>query len=204
MSDTDTDTDILPRVGEGEPPVDSDLPAQLRAAAPRRWRNRATPVLLAVALLAGGFLGGVQVQRHWGKTTTTSATGTSTSAGSRSGAFPGGGASGFPGGGASGGPGGGNFGGGTNGSGTNGSGTNGSGTNGSGTAQATTGTIKSITASALTVTTASGATVTVKIADGTAIGKATTLAQLKAGQSVTVQGSTGTDGSITATAVTAS
>ncbi|MEU4242834.1 DUF5666 domain-containing protein [Actinoplanes sp. NPDC026619] len=164
---SDSDTEVL------EPPVDEDLPAQLSKAAPRRWFNRATPVLLGVFLLAGGFLGGVGAQKHWGKTSSSG-----TSAVTRSGSFSGQMPSGM---GASGGPGGG-FGGGT----------------------ATVGTIKSISASALTMTTAAGKTITVKIAESTKVQQTITVAKLKAGQSLSVQGSTATDGSITATSVTAS
>jgi hypothetical protein len=185
---SETDTDLLPGLSEEEPPADNDLPGQLAAAAPRRWGNRATPALLAVALPAGGFLGGVQVQRHWGNSSATPASTTSSAGGTRTGTFPGGRASGFPAG-ASAGPGGGFPGGGSP---------------GGGNTAATTGTIKKITTTALTVQTTAGATVTVKIAASTTISKATTLANLKTGQAVTVRGSTGTDGSVTATAVTAS
>ena len=59
MTDTDT-TAVLPAVPD-------DLSAALAAAAPRRWSNRATPVLLGVLLLAVGFLGGVAVQKEWGR-----------------------------------------------------------------------------------------------------------------------------------------
>lgn len=166
---SDSDTEVLPGLTE-EPPDNADLPGELRAAAPRKWWNRATPLLLGVFLLAGGFLGGVQVQKHYGRSPSPAA-----SAVTRQ--MPGG--VGF-----SGPPGGGGFGmGGTN---------------------ATTGTLKSVTATALTVQTAAGRTVTVKIAESTKIQQTTTLAELAAGRSVTVQGATATDGSITATAVTAS
>ncbi|MFD0523854.1 DUF5666 domain-containing protein [Paractinoplanes durhamensis] len=126
-------------------------------------------------LLAGGFLGGVVVQKHWGKTATAGST--ASSATRSGGQMPGGmGASGGPGGGFN--PGGGG--------------------------NATTGTLKSITAGALTMQTAAGKTVTVTIGESTKIQQTTTLATLKAGQSLSVQGATATDGSITATSVTAS
>ncbi|GIE98917.1 hypothetical protein [Paractinoplanes rishiriensis] len=60
---TDTDTEVIPA-------VDDDLSTALAAAAPRRWSNRATPLLLGLALLAGGFLGGVTVQKQFGGTRT--------------------------------------------------------------------------------------------------------------------------------------
>lgn len=63
------DTVVLPILAAGEPPADAGLPGELRAAAPLRWSNKATPVLLAAVLLAAGFLGGVQAQQHWGRST---------------------------------------------------------------------------------------------------------------------------------------
>ncbi|GIF22057.1 hypothetical protein BJ973_002384 [Actinoplanes tereljensis] len=180
---TDSDTEVREGVTE-EPPEDEDLPDRLSKAAPRKWFNRATPTLLCAFLLAGGFLGGVAVQKHWGKASSaaTATSSTTRTGGGMSGQMPGGaGASGFPGGG---------FGGNTGGNASAGN--------------ATTGTIKSITTTALTMTTAAGKTVTVKIADSTKIQQTTTLAKLKAGQSLSVQGTTATDGAITATTLTAS
>jgi hypothetical protein len=174
---SDSDTEVIESSTE-EPPDNADLPGRLESAAPRRWRNRATPALFGVFLLAGGFLGGVLVQKHWGKTTTTATTttaATSRGASGFSGQMPGAGASGAPGG--FGGPGGGT---------------------------ATTGILKTITTTALVIQTAAGKTVTVTIADSTKVQQTVTLAKLKAGQALTIQGSTGTDGAITATSVTAS
>ena len=51
-------------------PFADDLTAELAAAAPKPWHNRATVVLGALVLIVGGFLGGVQVEKHYGKTTT--------------------------------------------------------------------------------------------------------------------------------------
>jgi hypothetical protein len=73
---------------------DNGLAAELARAAPRRWWNRGTLVLGAVALLLGGFLGGLQVQKHYG-TAEVAAT-----AGRPGGARAAGGYGGFPGGGA--------------------------------------------------------------------------------------------------------
>jgi hypothetical protein len=185
-----SDTEAIPALQSDEPPADADLPGQLAAAAPRRWGNRATPVLLVLALMAGAFLGGVQVQRKWGATASSSSS--STSAGAR---FPGRGASsfprgGFPGGGASGGPG---F-----------PRDSASAGPGGGDETATVGTIKTLTATEMTIETSAGTTVVVKIADSTTISRMTTVADLKTGQSITVRGPAGPDGTVTATAVTAS
>nr|WP_296072899.1 hypothetical protein [uncultured Actinoplanes sp.] len=154
---TDTDTGIRP-VTAGE-----DLPAAIAAAAPRRWHDRATPWLLAAVLLAGGFLGGVAVQKTWGRVASPVA---SPSPDQRPSAGPGP----RPGGGA----------------------------------PATTGTLQSVTATALTLRTGDGRTVTVRLGESTKIQQTATIAALTAGRAVTVQGNTGTDGTITATAVTAS
>lgn len=164
-TDTDTDTDVLEPVSEPEAPDNPDLPAELEKTAPRRWTNRATPVLFGLVLLSGGFLGGVAVDKQWGRHTTTTAAPTERMPF----AFP------------SGGP-----------------------PMAGGDREATTGTIESVTATGLTMKTTAGRTVTVKIADSTKVQQTVTLAKLQTGQSVTVQGSTATDGSITATSVTGS
>ncbi|TML30389.1 MAG: hypothetical protein E6G35_06555 [Actinobacteria bacterium] len=49
----------------GDPFAD-DLSEQLAARAPRRYTNKATVLLVGVVLLVGGFLGGVQVEKHFG------------------------------------------------------------------------------------------------------------------------------------------
>jgi hypothetical protein len=149
-----SDTEVLPAVAE--PPDNADLPGALAAAAPRRWSNRATPVLLAVFLLAGGFLGGVQAEQNWGRNPPVREAPR---------VLP---------------------------------------TGAGGNGEATTGTLKSVTANAVTLQTEDGRTVTVRIIEGTKIQQATTLARLSTGRPVAVQGSTATDGSITATAVTVS
>lgn len=48
----DHDTQVLPRTGDG--------------GAPRRWWNRTTLALFGVALLVGGFLGGVHAEQRRG------------------------------------------------------------------------------------------------------------------------------------------
>ncbi|GAA1623131.1 hypothetical protein [Actinoplanes couchii] len=64
MTSTDHETEVLPR--SGTPP---ELTEELAAVAPRRWWNRTTIGLLGVALLIGGFLGGIAANRHWGTPT---------------------------------------------------------------------------------------------------------------------------------------
>ena len=71
-------------------------------------------------------------------------------------------------------------------------------------ASGTTGTIKLVDGSTIYVQTASGELVTIKVNGQTkvAVASAGKLADLKAGDPVTVQGSTGADGTVTATEVT--
>jgi hypothetical protein len=57
------DTEVLPLLPSGG---HSDLNDALAAVAPRRWWNHTTVALLGLALLAGGFLGGVQAHERWG------------------------------------------------------------------------------------------------------------------------------------------
>ncbi|WP_189333030.1 DUF5666 domain-containing protein [Actinoplanes ianthinogenes] len=79
------DTDVLPRTPtEAE---HEDLNSAIAHAAPKRWWNRTTLVLAGLVLLVGGFLGGVQVHKHWGSSASSSATTATPSGG---GAFPGG------------------------------------------------------------------------------------------------------------------
>jgi hypothetical protein len=47
-------------------PFADDLSEQLQARAPRRYATRTTVVLAGLVLLAGGFLAGAQVQKHFG------------------------------------------------------------------------------------------------------------------------------------------
>ena len=85
-----------PEVGSGSDQAapDDGLAAELAAAAPRRWWNRGTLVLAAVALLVGGVLIGVQVQRQWGVTSTPAGGARQGGVGQQGGRFGGG----FPGG----------------------------------------------------------------------------------------------------------
>ncbi len=51
---------------ELDDPFADDLSEQLAAKAPHRYTNRATVYLVGLVLLVGGFLGGTQVQKHFG------------------------------------------------------------------------------------------------------------------------------------------
>jgi hypothetical protein len=84
------DTAVLsavPAVPEPFDDRDDSLASALAKAAPRRWWNRGTLVLGAFALLLGGFLGGLEVQKHYGTSTAAATTGRT---GARTGGFPGG------------------------------------------------------------------------------------------------------------------
>lgn len=174
----DDDTALLPKVPEER----DGLAAELGRAAPRRWWNRGTLVLGAVALALGGFLGGLQAQKHWG----TAETG---GAGGRS-------AAGFPGGG-----GGQNRGGYFGGGGQANGGGQASGAESGG----TTGRVKLVDGTTIYVETEDGDLVTVKTDGKTTVSTASKgkLADVKAGQTVTVRGSAAEDGTVTATTVTA-
>lgn len=159
---------------------DEDLSAALASAAPRRWWNRGTLVLGGCGLLLAGFLSGVLVDQHVGTNRASAARGTGTFAG-----FPGAG----------------------RGTGTFGGGTAGPESGGTGTAAAaaTTGTVKLVDGTTIYVQTSSGDVITVKTNAKTEVKTATKskVGDIKAGQSVTVEGPAATDGTVTATSVTA-
>jgi hypothetical protein len=123
-----------------------------------------------------GFLGGVQVQKHWGKS------GSQTTNPFGNTGFPALGASGFPALGAN--PGGGSTSGAAGG--------------------ATTGTVKLVDGGTIYVQTADGRTVTVKTTSGTSVrvSQAGSLKDLSAGVTVSVDGNTSSDGTVTATTIT--
>jgi len=176
------------------------LAEELAHAAPKRWWNRGTVVLAGLVLLAGGFVGGLQAQKHWGTASTPSG-------------FPAGGFGGGAGAGA------GRYGGGTGRAGAGAYGGFGPGTGGTGqgagtgpaaattapAAAGTTGTVKLVDGSTIYVQTSDGNVVTVNTNGKTTVAAASkaALSSIKAGQTVTVQGATGADGSVTATSVTA-
>jgi hypothetical protein len=175
------DTAVLPLAEDAD--EHDDLAAELARAAPRRWWNRGTLVLAAAALLLAGFLGGAAAQKQWGTTANASRNPVGGFAGGNRGT--GGGYPGF---------------GGFGGSGSR------TGAAPAGSAPApTTGTVKLVDGTTLYLQTASGAVVIVRTSGRTTVQTASrsALKDLKAGQTVTVQGPAGADGTVTATSVTA-
>ncbi|WP_240670347.1 hypothetical protein [Actinoplanes solisilvae] len=165
-----------------EPVRDDGLAAELAKAAPRRWWNRGTVVLGALLLLVGGFVTGLQVQSRWGTTDAPAVRGGGFGGGQNRAAYGGGFPQGAPQGGApQGGP----------------------AASTPTAAGATTGKVKLVNGTTIYVETADGSVVTVKTDGGTTVATAGKLADVKAGQSITVQGSAAADGTVTATAVTA-
>jgi hypothetical protein len=165
-----------------EEPGHDGLSAELAAAAPKRWWNKGTVGLGVALLLMGGFLGGVQAQKQWG-TSATAASG-----------FPAGGmgrtgGGGFPRTGASGAPG----------------AVPQETAATAGASGGTTGKVKLVNGKTIYVETEDGTVVTVKTDGTTTISTATKgkLGDVKAGQSITVEGAAAADGSVTATKVTA-
>ncbi|MEV6842240.1 DUF5666 domain-containing protein [Actinoplanes sp. NPDC051411] len=207
MNDDTAILSALPagQLPDAEPEDESrdGLAEELAHAAPKRWWNRGTVVLAGLVLLAGGFVGGVQVQKNWGSTQ------------SRGSGFPAGGFAAGANGGA------GRYGGGT---GRGGAGAYGGGNLGGGAASqaggaqaggaqaggaqaassGTTGTVKLVDGSTIYVQTPDGNLVTVNTDGKTAVSAASksSLKSIKAGQKVTVQGAAGSDGTVTATSVT--
>lgn len=165
---------------------DDDLAAKLAAQSASPRATRTTLILGGLALVVGGFVGGVLVQRNFGATTSTGGPG---------GSLPAAIASGFPGG----------FGqaAGQGGQGTGGQGTGGQAT-GAGAGNATTGTVRLVDGTTIYIVTADGETVTVKTNDSTTVAsaQAAALKDLKVGATVTVQGTANADGVVTATQVT--
>jgi hypothetical protein len=137
-----------------------------------------TLALIVLAAAAAAFIGGIEAQKHWGKSSTSSSgIPSSLAAAFSSGGFPGGasnrsGAGGFPGG----------FGG----------------------ANATTGTVTLIKGTTIYVTNAAGNTVLVKTSARSRVSKsvAGSVKTIHPGDSVTVTGSQNKDGSISARQVT--
>lgn len=164
-------------------PFEGDLTEALAARPePRRGRPSVTVLLGAGVLLVGGFVGGVQADKHWGaKKSTDPAALIRQFAALRGGQSGGqsGGAGGF-----------GGFGGGRNQS------------TGQGGGQDTSGTVKLVDGDVLYVQTADGI-VRVKTTGSTkvTVAKKSALKALKAGSKVVVQGAPGQDGTVTATSV---
>jgi hypothetical protein len=195
------DTEVLPRTPGGH----ADLNDALAAVAPRRWWNRTTVGLLGLALLAGGFLGGIQAHERWG-TGETQAGGVPGGAGVPSGfgAGPGGsrgpGAPGArpdstPSGPAQGG--------------ADQGGSDQGGAEQSGGAQpamgGTVGTVKMVDGTTLYVQTDAGETITVRTGADTTVkvSQTASLESITSGLPVTVEGVPDSEGVISATAITA-
>ncbi|MFA1546720.1 hypothetical protein [Actinomadura chokoriensis] len=177
-------------------PFDDDLDATLEAGPRRRSLPGPTLYLAAGIILVAGFLGGVQAQKWSSDGSGSSGTGP---AGGLAGGRAAGGYGGMPGGGMPGGgfpPGGGS---------ETGGGPMGGGAAGGGAAggDATTGTIVKIVGNTIYLRTASGQTVKVKTSGTTKvrITENGALKDLGSGATVTVRGSKGEDGTVTATTV---
>jgi hypothetical protein len=166
-----------------EDPFADDLAERLDAVAPRRWANRTTVALAGLVLLVGGFVAGAQVQKHWGTAATAGGRGTNPFANATANPFAGG-----------------NFGGGTGRTGTGTGGTGATGARGGG----TTGTVKLVDGTTIYLTTADGQTLIVKTTPSTtvSVNQAGSLKDLAPGATVTIQGQTGSDGSVSATSIT--
>ncbi|HEY2675098.1 MAG TPA: hypothetical protein VGJ07_32620 [Rugosimonospora sp.] len=184
---TDPPPSGLPDAPQGvdltEDPFDDRLTEQLEAAAPRRWATRSTLVLCLLAVLVVAFVAGTQVQKRWGSSSATPA-----AAGPARGAQSGGGA------------GGGGFGGG----GFGGFGGGGGGQAAGAAANTTTGTVKQVDGDTMYITTSSGQTITVKTSGSTTVqtNQAGSLNDISAGSTVSVQGQTGSDGTVSASTIT--
>jgi hypothetical protein len=164
-------------------PFADDLSRELALAAPKTWFNRTTVVIGGLALIVGGFLGGVQVQKHYGSSSGSTslanlrsqfARGATGRGGEGGGGFLGGG--GFP-----------------------------TGTPTATAAPAETGTIKLVDGTTIYVTLADGTILTVKTTDATKVttSSSTKVGTLKAGDTVTIAGGTpDSTGNMTATSVT--
>jgi hypothetical protein len=169
-------------------PAEDDL--DLLAESNRR-PGKMTTLLIAGILAVVAFGGGVVVQKHYGSSSSgTAAGGFSQRAGAA------GGAGGFPGG--TGGTGGVTLGGGS----TAGGGT---GDTSASTTPAVVGTVVKVSGTTVTVKNFAGKTVKVTVPASTAISlsSALKLTGLKAGTSISIVGTTAADGSVTASAVTA-
>jgi hypothetical protein len=140
----------------------------------RRRAHRLTYVLGGLALVAIGTLGGIAIQKHEDHGSTTTASATGAGAGTFAGRGAGGGAPGAGG--------------------------------GAGGAGATVGTVKLIDGNNMYVTETNGTVVKVAINAASQLTKTdpATIKDITPGETVIVRGATATDGSVTATAVTAS
>jgi hypothetical protein len=166
-------------------PFHDNLADELAARQPVRLTSRTTLALGGVLLIIGGFVGGVLMQKNFGTASTSGVAAVAAAGANGRGGFGGAGGPGGPGG-----PG--------------GAGQATPGQAGAGTGNATTGTVKLVDGTTVYVTTANGQVITVKTSSSTAVTVAQSgaLKDLAAGATVTVQGTAGADGVITATQVT--
>lgn len=181
-----TATDATPDDLDDERPDDGDLlDEEWLSAAPRRSRTRM--VLLGALVLAAAFLGGVQVQRHYGA---------DSSAGTSSGGLPTGMPSGFPAGGG--------FPGATTGGTTTGSGQGSGGGSGSSASSQVIGTVVSVTGDTWTVKDLGGTKHTITVDSETRIVREETVdpADVSTGTTVDISGAPGSSGDVTATTIT--
>jgi hypothetical protein len=167
---------------------DEPQPADTLPVRPRR--TLLTPIsggLLAVVLVAGGFIGGVQVQKHQGNGTNSGAARNGLPAAFAARSAAGGGAA--PGGTAGGGA---------------ASGT-GAARSGGGSGGATAGTVANIKGSTLYVTSADGTTLKVKTNDNSKVTRnaVSSVANVHPGDTVVIQGSAASSGTVTASSITA-
>jgi len=185
-SDAPRDDDLL-----NTSPFEGDLAEELAAEPrPRRRPPSVTVLLGAGVLIVGGFVGGVQADRHWGaqKSSDPAALIRQLAAGRGTRSGGAGGAGGF----------GGAFGGGQAGGQTGGQAGGQGNTQGAG----TTGTVKLVDGDTIYVQTPSGI-VRVRTSGSTKVtlAKKSTVKALKTGSTVVVRGSAGQDGTVTATSV---
>jgi hypothetical protein len=160
-------------------PFDDDLGDQLAATAPRRIATRTTAVLAGAVLVIGGFIGGAQVQKHYGTPATSQSGAPAAAAGNfaggqrRAGQSPGAGQNS----------------------------TTGDNTAASGTI---TGTVKLIDGTTIYVETPDGRVVTVRTTDTTTvqIARSGSLKDLTAGATVTIEAPNSGSDTVNATKVT--
>jgi hypothetical protein len=168
---------VDPGLKLSDDPFDDDLAGQLRAKAPLAV-TKVTVVLASLVLIVAGFVGGVLVQKNFGATASSTNRGNNLPAALASRGAGGGGT--FTG------------------------GTGGVGRNGATAAPATTGKVTLVDGSTVYITTDNGDVVIVHTNTSTAVKSEQTSAvkDLAVGSTVTVSGSTGSDGSVTATQIT--
>jgi hypothetical protein len=166
-----------PFVDDLDEPFADDLSERLTAAAPRQWANRATSVLVALVIAVAGFVGGAQVQKHYGTPAAAAADNTGGLAGAGAGRATGApGTGGLPGAGRQ------------------------SGAPGGQGGRGITGTVKLVDGTTIYIETADGQTITVRTTGSTSVSTPGTLADITVGATVTVQGQN-SDGTMNATSI---